>query len=121
LFSQSRILIVDSSAENRDVLRTLFERLGAETIETSRIRHASGLARQAEPDVIVFDAEADNAPSAEAIDALGRAAHRSSTPIVVLGTPNRCLGRITTGHFVPKPYQYATLIRRIEEVLGDRA
>jgi CheY-like chemotaxis protein len=121
LFSHARILIVDSSAENRDILCTLLERLGAETIEASRTRHASRLARHAQPDVIVFDAEADHAPSAEAIDALGLAAHRSSTPIVVLGTQKRCLSRITTGHFVSKPYQYSTLIRRIEEVLGDRA
>ena len=121
MFSQSRILVVDSSAENRDVLCTLFERLGAETIPASRIRHACGLAREAEPDLIVFDAEADHAPSAEEIDALGRVALGSSTPIVVLGTQKRCLSRFTTGHFVPKPYQYATLIRRIEEVLGDRA
>ena len=121
MFSRARILVVDSSAENRDVLCTLLERLGAETIEAARTRHAGGLARQMRPDVIVFDAEADNDPSAEAVDDLGRAAHRSSTPIVVLGTQKRCLSPLATGHFVSKPYQYATLIRRIEEVLGNRA
>ena len=43
------ILVVDSSAENRDVLCTLLERLGAETIEAARTRHASGLAETCGP------------------------------------------------------------------------
>ncbi len=120
MFSHARILIVDSSTENRDVLCTLLKRLGAETIEASRTRHASSLAQETQPDLIVLDAEDDNDPSPEAMDDLGRAACRSSTPIVVLGTQKRCLSPLTTGHFVSKPYQYATLIRRIEEVLGNR-
>lgn len=121
MFSNARILVVDSSAESRDVLCTLLERLGAETIETTRTRHASGLVQQTQPNVVVLDAEDEFAPSAEAIADLGRAACRSSTPIVVLGTQKRHLSPLTTGHFVSKPYQYATLIRRIEEVLGNRA
>ena len=121
MFSHARILIVDSSAENRDVLRTLLERLGAETIETAQTRHASSLARHVRPHVIVFDAESDDDPSAEAVDDLGRAASCSSTPIVVLGTQRRCLSPLATGHFVSKPYHYATLIRRIEVLLGNRA
>ena len=120
MISQARILVVDPSTENRDVLCTLLKRLGAETIEAPRMRHVGGLTETARPDVIVFDAEADSPPSPEEINDLGRTVHRSSTPIVVLGTPKRSLTPLTTGHFVAKPYQYAALIRRIDEVLGNR-
>lgn len=120
MFSPARILVVDSSAENRDVLRILLERMGAETIEARQIRHASGLAQQSQPDVIVLDAEGENAPSTEAVEELCRTASHSSTPIVVLGTQKHCKSPLTAGHFISKPYQYATLIRRIEELLGNR-
>jgi hypothetical protein len=57
----------------------------------------------------------------EAVEDLGGYASRSSTPIVVLGTLQRHTSPLATGHFVSKPYQYAALIRRIEELLGNRA
>ena len=120
MFSPARILIVDSSAESRDVLRTVLERMGAETIEARQVSRAIGLAHQSRPDVIVLDAEGDNAPSSEAVGELCRTASHSSTPIVVLGTQKRCERPLATGHFISKPYQYATLIRRIEELLGNR-
>ena len=118
--SNALILVVDSSAENRDVLRTLLERQGAEILETPRSSQASDLARARRPDVIVYDAEADGDPSPEAVRNLDRAASPSSTPIVVLGTKRQSLSRLTTGHFISKPYHYATLIRRIGELLGNR-
>jgi len=121
LLSRSRILIVDPSAENREVLRTLLQRRGAETLETAHLRHACRLAQQARPDVIVCDGEGADHHSGEAIEGLGRIASRNSTPIVVLGTLKRQTSPLAKGHFVSKPYHYAALIRRIEELLGNRA
>jgi len=113
-------LIIDASDEARDVLRMLLERQGAETLEAGEARQASEIARREQPDVIVFDAESDRSPSNQATVDLGRTASRSAIPIVVLGTAKRPLSPLPTGQFVSKPYHYAPLIRRIEELLGKR-
>ncbi len=121
MVARCRILIVDPSLDSRQVLRTLLERRGARIWETARIRHACQLARRERPDVIVLDGDGRNRTSGEALEDLNGFASRSSTPIVVLGTLQRHISPLTTGHFVSKPYHYATLIRRIEELLGNRA
>ncbi len=54
-----RVLIVDESAESREVLRTLLERHGATTIEADRPEQAVQLADSFRPDLIVLDAESD--------------------------------------------------------------
>lgn len=115
-----RILIVDPSADSREVLRTLLQRRGAQTCVTARIRHACQLAQREQPDVIVLDCDDRGRAVGEAVDDLGGFASRSSTPIVVLGTLQRHISPLATGHFVSKPYHYAALIRRIEEILGNR-
>lgn len=119
--AKARVLIVDSSEEVRDVLRTLLERQGAETLVAAEARHATEIARREQPDVIIFDAECDYTPSKQATVDLGQTASRNNIPIVVLGTVKRPLSPLPTGQFVSKPYHYAPLIRRIEELLGNRA
>jgi CheY-like chemotaxis protein len=121
LLSRSRILIVDPSADNREVLSTMLERCGAQTLQTARIRHACQVAERVRPDIILLDGEDLEHPRGEAFKDLGRLASCSSTPIVVLGTLKRRPSALATGHFVPKPYHYAALIRRIEVLLGNRA
>lgn len=115
------ILIVDASTESREILRTLLQREGAETIEATGAGRASELVRDRQPHVIVYDTENELRPSAKAKADLGQAATRSDIPIVVLGTTKRHASPLPTGQFVSKPYHYAPLIRRIEELLGDRA
>jgi CheY-like chemotaxis protein len=121
LLSRSRILVVDPSSDSREVLCALLQRGGAETVETARVRHACLLAQTQRPDVIVLDGDGREQAAEEVLDDLGRFASRSSTPIVVLGTLKRHTSPLATGHFVSKPYHYAALIRRIEELLGNRA
>ena len=120
LLSRCRILIVDPSTDSREVLQTLFQRRGARTWGTARIRHACQLAQKEQPDVIVLDGDDRGRNAEEAVEELGGFASRSSTPIVVLGTLQRHTSPLAAGHFVSKPYHYAALIRRIEEILGNR-
>jgi len=49
---------------------------------------------------------------------LTRRASRSAIPIVVLGTVQHGFGALTAGDLVAKPYHYAPLLRKIEELLG---
>ncbi len=114
----ARVLIVDPSAESRDVLRTLLERSGASTIEARRPEQAVQMAQLHRPDLIVFDAESDRSDRGSAGDALEAAATQSATPIVILGRISPTDGQITGRQFVAKPYHYGPLIRKIENLLA---
>jgi CheY-like chemotaxis protein len=118
LRSAPQVLIVDRSAESREVLRTLLERRGAATIEARRPDQAARLADLHRPDLIVFDAESDLSDRGSAGEQLGAVAGRTDTPIVILGTVARDPQRFPSGQFISKPYHYGSLIRKIEELLA---
>jgi two-component system OmpR family response regulator len=113
-----RVLIVDESADSRDVLRTLLDRRGATTLETRRPEQALAVAEAFRPHLIVLDAESDRSAAGAATHQLREAASRMDTPIVILGTLCPAEDRPATGQFVPKPYQYGPLIRRIDDLLA---
>lgn len=112
-----RVLVVDESADCREVLRTLLERHGAATIEARRPDQAIRLADQVRPNLIVFDAESDHSDRGTAGQRLAAAASRTDTPIVILGTVPRTREKLSFGEFVDKPYQYGSLIRKIRALL----
>jgi CheY-like chemotaxis protein len=111
-------LIVDESAESREVLRTLLERYGATTIEAQRPEQAVQLANLHRPHLIVLDAESDHSTRGAATDRLRAAACRIDTPVVILGTLSHGRGKIPAGQFVAKPYHYGQLLRKIEDLLA---
>lgn len=115
----ARVLIVDSSRDSREILRTLLERQGTATLEAAGIQRATELAETERPDLIVLDEDSDTSPGDTARRDLGCVASRSAIPIVVLGTARRHKTPIPTGQLVPKPYHYGPLIHRIEELLGQ--
>jgi DNA-binding response OmpR family regulator len=102
------------------LLRSFLVRRGAEVIEAREADGAARMAADETPDLIVIDADASGSGSAGAAR-LAAAAARNDVPIVVLGTARRCASPLPTDQFVAKPYHYGLLIRRIEELLGDRA
>jgi len=115
-----RILIVDRSAEARQVLRTVLERNGNEAVELDDSERASEIMESSHPDLIVLDEENDFGSKRVSTAELGLTASRNGIPIVVLGTKRRNRSPLPTGHLIAKPYHYAPLIRRIEEILGNR-
>jgi DNA-binding response OmpR family regulator len=119
--SQQRILIVDASSESREILRLLLERKGLEAFEASDSDRASQLVQQRQPHLIIYDMDSDLCPPSQTCLDLQQAATRSNIPIVVLGTAKRPEGPTVAGQFVTKPYHYAPLIRRIEELLAECA
>ncbi len=118
---KSRVLIVDASAESRDVLRTLLEREGAETLEANGACRATHMVRQWQPHLVVYDAESEMAPTRQSWIDLRQTTTRNDIPIVVLGTAKRHINPLPTGQFVSKPYHYGPLIRKIEGLLGKAA
>lgn len=113
-----RVLIVDESADSREVLSTLLARHGATTIEARRPQQAIELADLHQVDLIVFDAESDCTAAGTGIDDLKAAASRNGTPIVILGTVRGTKKRPTAGQFLAKPYHYGQLINKIEDLLA---
>ena len=113
-----RVLIVDRSAESREVLRTILELRGAATLEADRPEEACQLAKEFRPDLIVLDADSDHSASRDATNDLRETAGRTDTPIVILGTLQRPNGDLPAGQILAKPYHYGTLIRRIDDLLA---
>ena len=116
--SAPRVLIVDESADSREVLATLLARRGATTLEARQPDQALQLAELHQVDLIVFDADSDRSASGRGLDDLKAAANRSGTPIVILGTVRGSKKRPHSGQFVAKPYHYRQLIHKIEDLLA---
>lgn len=113
-----RVLIVDESAEGREVLSTLLARRGATTIEAQRPDQAARLANLDQLDLIVLDADSDRSGSGTKAAELEALASRQGTPIIILGTVRTPRNPPAPGVFIAKPYHYGPLIHRIEDLLA---
>jgi CheY-like chemotaxis protein len=105
-----RVLIVDQSAESREVLRTLLERTGTATIEAAGPDEAASLAESLRPHLIVGDATRR----------LDDTATRTDTPIVLLGRFSSSPPPSGAREQLAKPYHYGHLLRKIADVLDAR-
>jgi CheY-like chemotaxis protein len=112
------VLIVDESAESREILSALLARHGASTIEAHCPNEAAELADRLRPNLILFDADSDHTNSAAATRSLKDAANRIGTPIVILGTVQNARKLPPSDQFFAKPYHYGPLIRKIEDLLA---
>lgn len=114
MVSSQRVLIVDPSVDSREVIRTALERRGVAVFEADNARVGAELVRQCQPDLVVVDGEMDGNMT-ESNETLPIDDLAGGVPRVVLGKVRRAND---TDRFLAKPYQYATLIRTIEELLG---
>lgn len=113
-----RVLVVDRSEDTSVVLQTALKRMGVRVLAASRIERGVELARQSPPELIVLDAEVSKAPLEELCWSLVEASGVWTTPLVVLGGVWRKPGELLVEEFLPKPYHYAPLIRKIEALLS---
>lgn len=103
------------------MLRSVLARRGAEVVEALSADAAAQAAEENPPHLIVVDADASGiAADADSAMQLADAAARNDVPIVVLGTFRRSASPLPTEEFIAKPYHYGALVRRIEELLGNR-
>ena len=115
MLQPASVLIVDTSSDSRAVLRTALERRGLHTFEANGAEHGLALARMHQPDLIVLDME-DVESAATATD-FRRAVSCQNVPLVLLGTARMRTAGLGSGEFVAKPYHYAPLIHKIEQLL----
>ena len=110
------VLIVDRSAESREVLRTMLRREGLTTLEAHNGQVGMRLARQSSPRVVILDTDTIEAVAPKTCDDIGSA-------LVVVGRispkidASSEIGPMTRSEILPKPYHYAPLLRKIEELL----
>jgi DNA-binding response OmpR family regulator len=118
LNSHRSVLIVDASDETRVVLQTALERRGVRTMATSRAKQGLALAQEHHPDLIVLDLEIDPCGLGEIGGAFAEQSQTDRASLVLLGSVRRQTP-LERGEYVAKPYHYAPLIRRIEEILSS--
>jgi hypothetical protein len=120
------VLIVDRSEETREVLQTALERRGVRTLAAGRTEAGWELARRHHPELIVLDlddtpgclpVEQQLAPVEGEAEAAAEGAYRPR--LVLLGNLRGWRELLPDGEFVPKPYHYGPLIRKIEELLAS--
>jgi CheY-like chemotaxis protein len=119
LVSEPSVLIVDRSEENREVLKAALERRGCKIFSANRAKQGLELARQHHPDVIVLDLELSDSSPEELCAPFARESEANRTNLVVLGSLRRSRRPPLKGEFVAKPYHYAPLVRRIEQLLDS--
>lgn len=114
------VLIVDRSADNREVLRTVLQRQGLRIFEAPEAEQGLELARTHQPDVIVLDDECDaSAPGQFTTECDARAGEHSPRLVI--------LGRIHTGsgsqaaRQIAKPYHFAPLVHTIQQLAAKAA
>jgi DNA-binding response OmpR family regulator len=117
LVSERSVLIVDSSEETREVLKTALERRGMRTYAASRAQRGLELARRHRPDVIVLDLDAGSGTPEELCSPFAAQSEAYPTRLIFLGGICRRRRRPSGGEFISKPYHYGPLVRRIEELL----
>jgi CheY-like chemotaxis protein len=113
----ARVVIVDESADTREVLRTLLESRGVPSIEVSGAREGLELVRQHHPAVVIMDLDAEAADDEQLRDELDLATRDNHSALVVLGKARRYLHSLPDDQVISKPYHYGPLLRTIERLL----
>jgi len=114
------VLIVEPSADEREVLRTVLERRGLRIWEAAGVERGLELARKHHPEVIVLDADANrsgNESIQAEFDATSTDQHSS---LIVLGRISRDRS-LPAGQVIAKPYHFGPLIHKIEQLAGKAA
>lgn len=114
------VLIVDPSAENREVLRTVLARRGLRIFEADAAEAGVELAREHHPDVIVLDLEAEAGDPAAVRDQLAADSPEHPAELIVLGKIRRG-PNFAGGHVISKPYHFAPLVHTIQQLAAKAA
>jgi CheY-like chemotaxis protein len=111
------VLIVDRSEESREVFRTVLGQRGWSIVEASGHDDGLKMVQRCRPHVIVLDVDGrpDDDP-ARTCDDFRRASEAQRATLLVLGAQRQHSAGLTDEQIVRKPYHYAPLIRKIEQL-----
>jgi len=115
--SLPRVVIVDDSADSREVFHTLLHSRGVSSLAVSGAREGLELIRQHHPAVVVLDLDAEEAEDEELRHEFDAATRDSCSALVVLGNSRRYLDTWPEAQVIAKPYHYGPVLRTIERLL----
>ncbi len=115
--TEKSVLIVDQSAENREVLSTALRRRGLRILEAAGPREGVQLAQKFHPEVIVLDVETGVEQSIH--DQYDTETREQNSSMVILGRYPTTSESSTRHEVVQKPYHYGPLIRTIEKLAAQ--
>ncbi|HVI86401.1 MAG TPA: response regulator, partial [bacterium] len=121
-----RILIADDNASNRDILQTRLAALGYEILTANDGEEALGMAREAQPDLILLDVMM---PKLDGFEVCRRLKADASLPLipVILVTGKTDSKDIIAGleaggdEYLTKPVDHAALAARVKSMLRIKA
>src|SRR3954471_16195531 len=111
--SSPSVLVVDPSAENREVLRTILRQRGLQLLEADEAVTGAALAREHHPSVIVLDADAEDAGREDVELQLRSELSHERSALIILGKLRRD-SMLPVSRELSKPYHYAPLVHTIE-------
>jgi two-component system, cell cycle response regulator len=124
--THATILVVDDTAQNRDLLRSVLEPFGYGVVEASSVREALARARERPPDVIVSDLHMPELDGFDLIRMIRNDPVLGSTKIIIHSATVRSYeeGISTLGfgadRFITQPLEPQTLLSLLEEFLRER-
>jgi two-component system cell cycle response regulator DivK len=112
--------LIESSDDEREVLRIALQRRGLRIFEASEAEAGLALAREHRPDVILLDLEAESADREELQDQFSAESSAQDSSIVILGRTRRFTASPST-QVVAKPYHFGPLVHTIEQLAAKAA
>jgi len=114
------VLIVEPSADDREVLRTVLERRGLRIWEAAEVEQGLELAREHHPDVIVLDSDANRAGDDGVQAAFDATSIEQHSSLIILGRISHDRS-LPAGQVTAKPYHFGPLIHKIEQLAAKAA
>lgn len=117
MLTRRTVLVVDPLDETHEVLKAALGRRGVDVVGSRDSIHGLAMARQHRPHLIVLDVEGDSS-SGELPGRLANELASAPTPMLILGKLKQGLSEEGGYHVLAKPFHYAPLIRKIEDLLA---
>jgi DNA-binding NtrC family response regulator len=114
------VLLIDASAEEREVLRVALQRRGLRIFEAEEAEAGLKLAHEHQPRVIVFDLDADAADREDVQAQLDAASAKHRSSLVILGRARR-YDALPREQVLARPYHFAPLVHTIEQLAAKAA
>jgi CheY-like chemotaxis protein len=121
-----RVLVVNDSTQEQQVLKLKLEELGATVIQVRHGRMAIMTAQKAQPDIIILDLETTDMPGLEVLRHIKSVKRTSGIPVICLSSSRddahrmRAL-RLNADWYLTKPFRFSEMLARLRYLAQEMA